>query len=75
MNKVTIEITDSGYTYTVELNNGTIAVQTHEATQGGSKSVGHLLEDNNAIPDELIAVISNASFEVDDIMRALSKIQ
>ena len=72
MNKITIEITATGWTTTVSINGETFSEKT-ERTFTGAKSVEGKLEGVEQIPDEVIDAIQSSAYY--DCMAALRDIE
>lgn len=68
MKKVTIVITDEGWTTTIELGSETI-IDKHKATSYGAAGVTGCLEDNLNLSDDLCDAVESAGTY--DIMKAL----
>jgi len=70
MKKVTIEVTEKGWTTSVKLD-GRIFTEKHEATRTGSKRVEGNFEDYDQIGDNLHDALDG--FVIYDIMNGLQK--
>lgn len=72
MNKITIEITATGWTTTVSINGETFS-EKFERTSTGAKSVEGNLEGVEQMPDEVIDAIQSSAYY--DCMVALRDIE
>lgn len=69
MNKVTVEITDNGWTTTVEIN-GKKFVEKHKKTRFGAESTKGNFENQEEISEELYEAVSSG-FYAYNVMLAL----
>jgi hypothetical protein len=70
MKKVSIEVTEKGWTTTVQLD-GRIFTEKHEVTPTGAKTVEGNFEDHEQIGDKLLDALQG--FAMYDIMNGLQK--
>lgn len=70
--KVTIEITENGYSKTVALNDGTVLIEKWERSKGGFTATDDSVKfENSGLLDETVEALESLDFDLSDLCDAI----